>query len=315
MQFSRFKGMDQVQNIKTMNFQTKLRKLYYRLLCKLPGSYKNDRLQIKRSWYSRMDYNLNLKNPKSYNEKLQWIKLYDHNPLYTTMVDKYAAKEWVAKIIGNEFIIPTLGVWNSFDDIDFKSLPEQFVLKCTHDSGGLVICKSKNNLDLQKAKYKIESSLRTNYYLNGREWPYKDVPRRIIAEKYMEDAKTGELRDYKFFCFNGKVKWLFIATGRQDREEPYFDFFDMNFNHLPMQHGHPNAPVMPEKPGSFDIMKVLASKLSQGLSQVRVDFYEVDGKVYFGEMTFFHHGGWTPFTPQKWDYIFGQEIDLPLKSC
>lgn len=285
----------------------------YRILCKFPGTYKNDRLHILRSWYSRMSYDLNLRNPQSYNEKLQWLKLYDRNPLYTTMVDKYAVKEYVANIIGQKYIIPTLGVWTSFDEIDFDSLPEQFVLKCTHDSGGLVICKDKNKLDLSKARQKIETSLQTDYYMNGREWPYKNVPRRIIAEKYMEDSKTGELRDYKFFCFNGKVKWLFIATDRQNREEPYFDFFDMDFNHLPMQHGHPNAPIIPERPKSFELMQGLASKLSQGLPHVRVDFYEVAGKVYFGELTFFHHGGWTPFTPEKWDYIFGKEIILPKK--
>lgn len=288
-------------------------RIFYRIICKLPGTYKNDRLQILKAWYSRMSYKLNLSNPQSYNEKLQWMKLYDRNPLYTTMVDKYAVKEYVANIIGQEYIIPTLGVWTSFDDIDFDSLPEQFVLKCTHDSGGLVICKDKNKLDLSKAKQKIEASLQTDYYMIGREWPYKNVPRKIIAEKYMEDTKTGELRDYKFFCFNGKVKWLFIATDRQNREEPYFDFFDMDFNHLPMQHGHPNAPTTPEKPASFDLMQTLASKLSQGLPHVRVDFYEVDDKVYFGELTFFHHGGWTPFTPEKWDYIFGKEIVLSKK--
>lgn len=290
------------------------RRSSYRFLCSMPCFDWNDKLHVKNAWHSRMTYKLNLKSPKSYNEKLQWLKLYDHNPLYTTMVDKYAVKEYVANIIGEEYIIPTLGVWESFDDIDFHALPAQFVLKCTHDSGGLVICKDKNKLDIDAARHKIEASLRTDYYAIGREWPYKNVPRRIIAERYMEDAATGELRDYKFFCFDGKVKWLFIATDRQNREEPYFDFFDMDFNHLPMQHGHPNAPVTPAKPKSFELMKELASKLSQGLPQVRVDFYEVDGKVFFGELTFFHHGGWTPFTPEKWDYIFGNEIVLPQKK-
>lgn len=288
------------------------RKIFYRFICDIPFLDSNDKYHIKKYWYARMPYRLNLKNPRSYNEKLQWLKLHDHNPMYTTMVDKYAAKKYVADIIGEKYIIPTLGVWNSFDEIDFDSLPNQFVLKCTHDSGGLVICKDKSKLDISKAKPELERSLLTDYYANGREWPYKEVPRRIIAEKYMEDTKTGELRDYKFFCFNGNVKWLFIATDRQNREEPYFDFFDMDFNHLPMKHGHPNAPVIPDKPVSFELMKELASKLSQGIPHVRVDFYEVDGHVYFGELTFFHHGGWTPFTPEEWDYIFGEEIELSL---
>lgn len=292
---------------------TNPKKAFYKILSSLPGFSNNDKVQIKKGWYGRMSYKLNLRSPKSYNEKLQWLKLYDRNPLYTTMVDKYAVKKYVSDIIGEKYIIPTLGVWDKFDDIDFDSLPDQFVLKCTHDSGGLVICKDKRTLDLAKARQKIESSLQTDYYTAGREWPYKDVPRRIIAEKYMEDSKTGELRDYKFFCFNGNTKWLFIATDRQNREEPYFDFFDMDFNHLPMQHGHPNAPILPEKPVKFELMKELASKLSQGFPHLRVDFYEVDGEVFFGELTFFHHGGWTPFTPEKWDYIFGAEIKLPLK--
>lgn len=299
--------------IKLIKAVSNPRHTFYRIICLLPYFNSNDRIQIKRGWYGRMSYRLNLRDPKSYNEKLQWLKLYDRNLLYTTMVDKYAVKEYVANIIGEKYIIPTLGVWDKFDDIDFDLLPDQFVLKCTHDSGGLVICKDKNKLDLKKAKQKIESSLLTDYFVSGREWPYKNVSRKIIAEKYMEDTKTGELRDYKFFCFNGEVKWLFIATDRQNREEPYFDFFDMDFNHLPMQHGHPNAPVLPEKPHKFELMKKLASKLSQGLTQVRVDFYEVDGEVFFGELTFFHHGGWTPFTPEKWDYIFGEEIKLPIK--
>lgn len=289
------------------------RKTFYRLVDTLPFMDSIDSIHIKRAWYSRMSYPLNFDNPRTYNEKLQWMKLYDRNPLYTTMVDKYAVKEWVANIIGEEYIIPTLGVYDSFDEIDFEHLPNQFVLKCTHDSGGLVICKDKNLLDKVKTKQKIENSLKTDYYAIGREWPYKNVPRKIIAEQYMEDSETKELRDYKFFCFDGKVKWMFIATDRQNREEPYFDFFDSNFNYLDLRQGHPNAPIRPQKPQCFELMKELAAKLSKGLPQVRVDFYEVDGKVYFGELTFFHHGGWTPFDPEEWDLIFGKEIHLPCE--
>lgn len=257
-----------------------------------------------------MNYPLNLDNPHTYNEKLQWIKLFDRNPLYTTLVDKAAVKEYVTSIIGEEYIIPTLGIWKRFDDINFDELPNQFVLKCTHDSGGLVICKDKKNLNLQQARQKINKSLDTNYYLIGREWPYKNVPRQIIAETYMEDSNTHELRDYKFFCFDGTPKALFIATDRQNRKEPYFDFFDMDFKHLPMKHGHPNAPSIPEKPVCFELMKELSAKLSKGLKEVRVDLYEVDGKVYFGELTFFHHAGMVPFEPVEWDRIFGDWIVL-----
>lgn len=257
-----------------------------------------------------MGKKLNLKNPQTYNEKLQWLKLYDRKPEYIKMVDKYEVKEYVASIIGKEYTIPTLGVWEKFEDIDFEKLPNQFVLKCTHDCGGLVICKDKQNLDIASAKEKINRCLKRNYFWAMREWPYKLVKPRVIAEAYMEDKKTGELPDYKFFAFDGKVKAMFIATERQSGEETKFDFFDENFNHLPFTNGHPNAEKMPEKPATFEEMKKLAEKLSSNIPQVRVDFYEVDGKVYFGELTFFHWSGVVPFEPEEWDTIFGSWISL-----
>ena len=257
---------------------------------------------------------LNLKDPQTFNEKIQWLKLYDRKPEYTKMVDKYEAKNYVAERIGEQYIIPTLGVWESFDDIDFESLPEQFVLKCTHDSGGLVICRDKKTLDIEEARKKIEWSLKREYYWLWREWPYKNVKPRIIAEKYMEDSKTSELRDYKFFCFNGEVKILFVASERQGEGETKFDFFDMDYNHLPIINGHPNATILPQKPVCFEEMKTLAAKLSKGIPHLRVDFYEVDGKVYFGELTFSHWGGLVAFEPEEWDKKLGDWIKLPKKE-
>lgn len=258
---------------------------------------------------------LNLKEPQTFNEKLQWLKLYNKNPIYTTMVDKYEAKKYVAERIGEEYIIPTLGEWDKFDDIDFDTLPNQFVLKCTHDSGGLFIVKDKSTFNKEKAKRKIKKSLKANFYLWGREWPYKNVKRRIIAEKYMEDTETQELRDYKFFCFDGEVKALFVATDRgKIDEETKFDFYDEHFNHLPFLHGHPNATKEIKKPLNFDKMKELASILSKDIPHVRVDFYEIDREIYFGELTFFHHGGFVPFEPEEWDYKFGDYIKLPIKA-
>lgn len=263
----------------------------------------------------KMGYPMNWKNPKTYSQKLQWLKLYDHNPLYTTMVDKYEVKKYVADLIGEEYIIPTLGVWDKFDEIDFDSLPEQFVLKCTHDSGGLIIVKDKTKLDREKARKMFKIALSRNPYDVSREWPYKNVKPRIIAETYMEDEKTAELRDYKFFAFKGHPKAMFIASDRaSETEETKFDFFDMDYNHLPFTNGHPNAKVMPEKPANFEEMKALASKLSENLPQARIDFYEVNGKTYFGEITFFHWGGTKPFEPAKWDEIFGSWIELPSKK-
>lgn len=282
---------------------------YYKRHFVNPESY------ILRMFRKRMGYELNLQNPKTYSEKLQWMKLYDHNPLYTKLVDKYEVKRYIAERIGEQYIIPTFGVWDSVENIDFDSLPNQFVLKCTHDSGGLVICKDRKTFDLKKAKRKLKKSLKRNFYYMGLEWPYKNVKPRIIAEQYMEDNKTRELRDYKFFCFRGDVKALFIATDRQkEGEDVKFDFFDTDYNHLPFRQGHENAPVLPVKPLCFEEMKRLAALLSKDLPQVRVDFYEVNGKIYFGEMTFFHHGGWTKFDPAEWDDIFGEWLTLPDKT-
>lgn len=254
----------------------------------------------------------NWKNPQTFNEKLQWLKLYNRNPLYSTLVDKYEVKRYVAKKIGEEYIIPTLGVWDSFDDIDFNSLPNQFVLKCTHDSGGLVIVKDKSNLDVNAAKEKIEKSLKRNFFWQGREWPYKNVKPRIIAEKYMVDI-NGELKDYKFFCFNGKVTYLFIASDRNKEDsEVKFDYFDIDFNRLNMRQAiHPISNYKIEQPDNFDKMKELAEKLSRGIPQVRIDLYNINNMIYFGEYTFFHHGGLVPFVPESYDLEWGSKIVLP----
>lgn len=271
-----------------------------------------DKLFLQIMYRRNFHKKLNLKNPQTFNEKLQWLKLYDRNPEYTKMVDKYEVKKYVAEKIGEEYIIPTLGVWDKFEDIDFDSLPEQFVLKTTHDSGGVVICKDKNHFNYIEAKQKITNSLKQNFYYHGREWPYKNVKPRIIAEKYMEDSVTKELRDYKFFTFNGIVKALFVASDRQNpNEETKFDFFDADYNHFDFTNGHPNATIPPERPEKFEEMKYLSEKLSKNIPHLRCDFYEIDGKVYFGELTFFHWSGLTPFSPEIWDKTFGDWIKLP----
>lgn len=274
-----------------------------------------DDVYLKIIYRIRMGKKLNLNNPKSFSEKLQWLKLYDRNKLYTKLVDKYEVKNYVASIIGEQYVIKNLGVWEKFEDIDFDRFPKQFVLKCTHDSGGIVIVKDKAALDINKAREILQKSQGHNYYHVNREWPYKNVKPRIIAEEYMEDSKTGELRDYKFFAFDGVVKAMFIAKDRSsETEETKFDFFDDKYNHLPFINGHPNADEIPEKPLCFDEMKKLAEKLSKGIPHVRVDFYEVNGRVYFGEMTFYHWSGMVPFNPQEWDEIFGSWIRLPSKN-
>ena len=268
---------------------------------------------LKRAYRANMHKKLNIENPVNYTEKLQWLKMYDHRPEYTQMVDKYAVKSYVAERIGEEYIIPLLGVWDCADDIDFDALPQKFVLKTTHDSGGIVVCKNKAELDIEAARATLRYFNKRDYFNHKREWPYKNVPHRIIAEKYMEDSRYQELRDYKFFTFGGEPKVLYIAQGRGKGEPTVADFFDMDFNHLPFTIDHDMAPVPPEQPAQFEEMKRLAALLSEGTPQLRVDFYEVDGRIYFGEMTFFHCSGLNPFHPEEWDKTFGDWVELPEK--
>ena len=272
----------------------------------------SDKAYLKLMYRACIGKKLNLKDPKTFNEKLQWLKLYDRKPEYVKLVDKHDVKSYVADVIGEEYIIPTLGVWDSFDEIDFDKLPEKFVLKCTHDSGGLVICRDKAKLDLEAAKKKINKSLKRNFYYAAREWPYKNVKPRIIAEQYMEDSKTCELRDYKFYCFDGKPTMLLVASERMNgNKDVKFDFFDSEYNHLDITKGHPNADVTPEKPQNFEKMLELAKILSKGIPFLRVDFYEANGKIYFGELTFYPAGGFEPFEPDRWNFELGKMLELP----
>lgn len=267
-----------------------------------------DKLFLQLMYFHNFRKFLNLKNPKTFNEKLQWLKLHDRKPEYATMVDKYEAKQYIAEKIGSEYVIPTLGVWDRFDDIDFDSLPDQFVLKCTHDSGGLVIVRDKSKLDMETARKKIEASLQNNYYWHKREWPYKNVKPRIIAEQFLENPESADLFDYKFFCFHGEPKVMYISNDHG--ADPRTDFFDMEFQHLPIKARDPNADIPPCKPEKFEEMKRLAEVLSKGMPHLRVDFYYVNGKVYLGELTFYHMSGFTEFTPPEWNMRMGEWLDL-----
>ena len=274
-----------------------------------------DEAFIKLKYYWMFGKMPDLKDPKTYNEKVNWLKLHDRKPEYSVLVDKYEVKKYVADRIGKEHIIPTYAVYNSVEEINLAELPNQFVLKGTHDGGSVVICRDKSQFDFEAAKNKLGKALKTNFYWHGREWPYKAVKPRIIAEAFMEDENTSELRDYKFFCFDGVVRALFIATDRQKKDtDTKFDFFDENGNHLPIKQGHPNADVPPDLPQNFELMKKFASILSKGIAQLRVDFYEVNGHVYFGELTFSHFDGLMPFIPDKWDRTFGDWITLPKET-
>ena len=269
-------------------------------------------------WYlffrfkNRVGYWPHLNHPRTFNEKLQWLKLNDRHAEYTQMVDKIDAKKYVASIIGDKYIIPTLGVWNSVDEIEWDKLPNQFVIKVSSDSGGIVVCKDKQTLDIEKAKEKLSNGWGKNYYVHNKEYPYRDLTPRIIAEEYKEDESGYELRDYKIFCFNGEPKILFVASDRQKAgEDTKFDFFDLNWNHLPFTNGHPNSKEHIAKPKNFEEMLEIAKKLSVGIPQVRIDLYNCNGQIYFGEITFFHWSGMTAFDPIEWDFKLGKMIKLP----
>lgn len=287
--------------------------LFGAILRRTIGPYMNDKSFIKWEYFSGMKKFPNLDYPKTYNEKLQWLKLNDIHPEYGELVDKATAKEYVRKIIGDEFIIPTLGVWDSFDEIDFDKLPNQFVLKTTHDSGGVVVVSDKREFDVCSARKKLEKSLRNNFFYAHREYPYKYVKPRILAEQYMVDESGTELKDYKFFCFDGKFKMLFVATDRGIGDVK-FDFFDTEFNHLPFKQGHPWSARDVQKPVGFEKMIELSEILSKGFPHVRVDLYDINGKIYFGELTFFHFSGNVPFEPEEWDSKIGSWLKLPTEK-
>ena len=269
----------------------------------------DDREYLAPRFRERTGYALDFEQPRTFNAKLQWLKLYDHNPRYTTMVDKLAAKQYVADKIGEEYVIPLLGVWDGFDGIEFEKLPERFVLKCTHDSGSVVLVDDKGKLDYEKAKSKLDAALSVNYFWMGREWPYKNAQKKIIAEPYMEEPEN--LTDYKFLCFNGKPRMIFTCTERFEPDGLKVTFFDLDWKKQNFERHYPASGKKIEKPENLELMIRLAGKLSKGIPFVRVDFYEIHGRVYFGEMTFFPGGGMEEFSPEEWDETLGGWIELP----
>lgn len=263
----------------------------------------------------RMHFNkkLNLKSTKTFNEKLQWLKIYDRNKLYTNLVDKYEVRRHIAKTIGEEYLIPLLGVYDAYNEIDFDTLPNQFVLKPNHTSGDVFICKDKSKIDFIKLKIQVNTWLKRRYYWVHREWPYKNVKPRIICEKYMEDDSGTELKDYKFLCFKGESKCLFICLNRNSSTGLNVDFYDMDWNPMPFERHYKRSSNIIAKPKYFDKMIEFSEKLSENIPFVRVDFYETNGQLYFGELTFFPGSGYEEFTPESYDYLLGSWIELPNK--
>lgn len=252
-----------------------------------------------------MGYKLDLNNVQTFNEKLQWLKLHDRNPIYSTIVDKYMVKEYMASIIGEKYIIPTLGVWKKFEEIKFELLPRQFVLKCTHDSGGLVICDDKEKFNYSNAKKKIDECLETNFYWIAREWPYKNVIPQIIAEEYIGYYPL----DYKFFTFEGEIDSVMVCKGRE-LGHPYFYFYDMKWERLYYQHEELEKDDQVDKPENFDEMISIVRKIAKGYCHLRVDLYNINGKIYFGECTFFDQGGYDTDITYNTDLMWGKKMNL-----
>jgi hypothetical protein len=281
------------------------------------GFYKKmpDRKYLERFYKAHMNQPIDLDNPKTFNEKIQWLKLNDRKPEYVQMVDKIGAKEYVSERLGKEYIIPTLGVWDSFDDIDFDKLPNQFVLKCAHGSGDLVICQDKSKLDVKAVRKKMTAYLKREYYYYGREWPYKNVKPRIFAEQYMCDSESdqGNLTDYKIFCFDGVPKFVMTVRDRsKGKGNAMHRFYDTEWNIQDLDLDYRNEKKISEpKPENLDKLLEIAAMLSKGIKHLRVDLYIINGQIYFGEMTFYHMSGVETFVPEKWDAKLGEYLNIP----
>lgn len=293
--------------------------LIYKILFKLISNRVLNKMIPSKIWlkleyYISINKELNLKNPRAFNEKLQWLKLYDRNPEYVNLVDKYEVRKYIAKTIGKEYLIPMLGVYDRYEDINFDELPDQFVLKPNHTSGDVFICKDKSKIDYVELNKEVNEWLKREYYWIHREWPYKNIEPKIICEKYMVDESGLELKDYKFMCFNGEVKCSFVCLNRNSRNGLNIDFYDMDWKPMPFERHYHNSGTIIPKPKNFNKMVEFAEKLSKDIPFVRVDFYETNGQLYFGELTFYPGSGFEEFTPESFDYLLGGWIKLPSKA-
>lgn len=270
-----------------------------------------DKFYLQIMYYKHFHKFIDFNNPVSFNEKLQWLKINNRKPEYTMMVDKYLAKKYVADKIGEEYIIPTLGMWKKAEDIDFDTLPNQFVLKCNNDSGGIVICKDKSKLNKEKSVQLLASRLNNNGYWYGREWPYKNVKPCIIAEKYMEESANEELSDYKIHVFNGCPKFILVCKNRYSKNGMTETFFTENWEKINIKRkNQPNSTEVISKPVELEKMLNLAAILAKNIPFLRVDFYVVNKKIYFGELTFYPGSGFKLFEPNVWDRKLGNYLNL-----
>lgn len=294
------------------NFFEWTKKALLRIMsCILRGGINMDKVYLKTAYKLRIHSNLSFKKIETFNEKMQWLKIYDRDPQYTDLVDKYEVRKYIAAKIGEEYLIPLIGVYDSFEQIDFENLPNSFVIKCTHDSGGVFICKNKNTIDRKLLKRKIRQRMRKNYYWGVREWPYKNIKPRIIIEKYMVDESGFELKDYKLMCFNQEVKCSFVCNDRESKDGLKVTFYDRDWNIMPFERHYPKNMHPIAEPNNYEKMIELAEELSKNICFLRVDFYEINSRIYFGELTFFPGSGFEEFSPEKYDLLLGSWLKLP----
>lgn len=288
-------------------------RLLKRLIARGAFDWMPDPLYLRLLFRLRLGYRLNLSSPRSFNEKIQWLKLYDRRPEYRQYVDKYAVRDHIRKVVGEEYLIPLLGVWDSVEDIDFALLPNQFVLKTTHDSGGVVICRDKSVFDISAAKQKLNRHMKNDFFNFGREWAYKGIKPRVIAEQLLQHNYGGLPEDFKLMCFNGTVRCSFVCSDRGSNSGLKVTFYDREWKKLPFIRHYPESPVAIAKPYRYDLMIELSERLARDMPFCRVDCYEVDGKVYIGEMTLYPGCGFEEFDPQQWDNNIGSWLVLPKR--
>lgn len=286
---------------------TNLKKIINGLSCLLP-----DKLYLKMKFRYMMGESLNFKNPQTFNQKLQWLKLYNRNPLYTKLVDKYEVRKYIVETIGEEYLIPLIGVYDNIDEIDWSKLPNQFVLKCTHGSGANIICKDKSKLDIQKAEKRLKKWMRRNWYWYGREWPYKNVKPRIICEKFLQEADGEQIKDYRVFCFDGEPKFIAVDFDITNKKNTRRNLYDLDWNLLDYGISYPRElSIKVERPKRIDEMIKISKILAKDIPHVRIDFYCLDTKIYFGEMTFYHQAGYGRVYPKEFEREMGEWIKLP----
>lgn len=284
-----------------------------KMICALANrglfNWLSDKKFLELYYYCKMGKKLDLENPKTYNEKLQWLKLYDRNELYCKLVDKYQVRQYIKSTIGEKYLVPMIKMYESEKDINWNELPNEFVIKCTHGSASVIVCKNKNELNINYEKEKLKKWLSKNVFYYGREWPYKHLEPRIICEKLLKD-KNGKIpEDYKIFCFNGEPVAISIHDGRFTEDYTH-DIYDIDWKKLNVRRGIKNSNKIKDKPVNFDEMLEISRVLSKGLKHVRVDLYNLDGKIYFGELTFFTASGFQGFEPNEYDYIWGDLITI-----